>query len=129
MNSQREVIYKKRRHALFGDRLDVDVLNMIYDTVDSIVAEYQPNGAFEEFNMELIRLMSIESPVSQDEFMRMKPEAIVDRVYHEMVESYSRRVNAIAQQAYPVIRDVFEQKSHMYQNIVVPIWMANEYFR
>ncbi len=121
MNSQREVIYKKRRHALFGDRLDVDVLNMIYDTVDSIVAEYQPNGAFEEFNMELIRLMSIESPVSQDEFMRMKPEAIVDRVYHEMVESYSRRVNAIAQQAYPVIRDVFEQKSHMYQNIVVPI--------
>ncbi len=121
MNSQREVIYKKRRHALYGERLDVDILNTMYDVVDSMVNEYQTTEMFDEFNYELIRLMSIESPVPQDEFRRIKPEELVDKVYHEMVSTYSRRMEIIAKQAYPVIRDVYEEKSHLYQNIVVPI--------
>ncbi|MFA5329087.1 MAG: preprotein translocase subunit SecA [Prolixibacteraceae bacterium] len=121
MNSQREVIYKKRRHALYGERLDVDILNTMYDVVDSMVNEHQANDMFDEFNYELIRLMSMESPVPQDEFRRMKPEELVDKVYQEMVNTYSRRMEIIAKQAYPVIRDVYEEKSHLYQNIVVPI--------
>jgi len=121
MNSQREVIYKKRRHALFGERLEVDILNTIYDVIENLVNDCQPNGNYEEFNMELIRLMSMESPVSEQEFMRIKQEDLVDKVYHEMVATYARRTEIIAKQAYPVIRDVYEQKSHLYQNIVVPI--------
>jgi preprotein translocase subunit SecA len=65
MNSQREVIYKKRRHALFGERVEVDILNTMYDVIDNLVNEHQPNGAFDDFNLELIRLMSIESPVNE----------------------------------------------------------------
>lgn len=121
MNSQREVIYKKRRHALFGDRVEVDILNTMYDVIENLVTEYQANGMFEEFNMELIRLMSMESPVTEQEFTRIKADDLVEKVYQEMVASYSRRTEVIAKQAYPVIRDVYEQKSHIYQNIVVPI--------
>ncbi len=120
MNSQREVIYKKRRHALFGERLEVDVLNMMYDSQENLVNEYY-GGDFEDFNLELMRLMSIESPVHQDDFMKMKPEEIVDQIYHVMINSYTRKVEAISKQAYPVIKDVYETKSHLYQNIVVPI--------
>jgi preprotein translocase subunit SecA len=121
MNSQREVIYKKRRHALNGERVEVDILNTMYDAIDNLVNEYQANGMFEEFNMELIRLMSIEAPVTEQEFMKMKPEDLLDRVYQEMVSTYTRKMETIARQAYPVIRDVYEQKSHLYTNIVVPI--------
>ena len=121
MNSQREVIYKKRRHALFGERLEVDILNTMYDLIENLVSEYQANEAFDDFNLELIRVMSIESPVSKDEFVRLKAEDLVDKVYHEMVSTYTRRMEIIARHAYPVIRDVYEQKSHLYQNIVVPI--------
>jgi len=121
MNSQREVIYKKRRHALFGDRLEVDILNTMYDVIENLVSEYQENGNFDEFNNELIRLMSMESPVSEKDFMNMKADDLVDQIYQEMVASYSRRMDIIAKQAYPVIRDVYETKSHLYTNIVVPI--------
>jgi preprotein translocase subunit SecA len=71
--------------------------------------------------MELIRLMSIEAPVTEQEFMKMKPEDLLDRVYQEMVSTYTRKMETISRQAYPVIRDVYEQKSHLYTNIVVPI--------
>ncbi|HEY3369250.1 MAG TPA: preprotein translocase subunit SecA [Prolixibacteraceae bacterium] len=121
MNSQREVIYKKRRHALFGDRVEVDILNTIYDVIENLVNDYHPNAMYEEFNMELIRLMSMESPVSEQEFMKMKQDDLVEQVYHEMVATYTRRTEVIAKQAYPVIRDVYEQKAHLYTNIVVPI--------
>lgn len=121
MNSQREVIYKKRRHALFGERLEVDILNTVYDLIENLVNEHQTNGTFEDFELELIRLMSMESPVNEQDFSRMKVDEIVDQVYQQMVSVYARRMETIARQAYPVIRDVYEQKSHMYQNIVVPI--------
>ncbi len=121
MNSQREVIYKKRRHALFGERLDVDILNTMYDLIENLVNEYQPEGNHEDFELELIRLMSIESPVNEQEFAKMNPDDLIDKIYQEMVLSYARRMEGIAKQAYPVIRDVYEQKSHLYQNIVVPI--------
>ena len=121
MNSQREVIYKKRRHALFGDRLEVDILNTMYDMVENLVTEYQGNGMFEEFNLELIRLMSMESPVAEPEFSRMNADDLVEKVYHEMVVTYTRRTEIIAKQAYPVIKDVYEQKAHLYTNIIVPI--------
>ncbi len=123
MNSQREVIYKKRKHALFGERIDVDILNMIYDMVDSIVIEYQPNGseAFEDFRIELIRSLSLDSPVAADEFSDLKYEELCDKIYHSAIENFTRRSLAISKQAMPVIKNVYETKAHLYNNIVVPI--------
>ena len=121
MNSQREVIYKKRKHALFGERLEVDVLNMMYDSVEELVNEYHGSDMFEDFNMELMRLLSIESPVSDDEFKKMNPSEITGIIYEKMIDGYNRKVETISKQAYPVIKNVYETKSQQYQNIVVPI--------
>ncbi len=121
MNSQREVIYKKRYHALFGERLEVDLLNMMYDSLENLVNEYYGSDQFEDFNMELVRLMSIESPVSAEDFMKLKPEEIIEQIYQVMIKTFTRKVETISKQAYPVIKDVYERKSHVYQNIVVPI--------
>jgi preprotein translocase subunit SecA len=121
MNSQREVVYKKRRHALYGERLEVDVLNMMYDSVENLVQEYQGSEEFEDFNLELIRLLSIESPVTAEELKRMTSGELTDRIYQVMIDGYNRKVQNISKQAYPVIKDVYEKKSHIYQNIVVPI--------
>jgi preprotein translocase subunit SecA len=129
MNSQREVVYKKRRHALYGERLEVDILNMMYDTVENLVNEYHGSGNFEDFNLELMRLLSIESPVREDEFEKLNISEITDRIYQVMIDSYNRKVQNIARQAYPVIKEVYEHKSHIYQNIVVPITDGRRLFQ
>jgi len=121
MNSQREVIYRKRRHALFGERLDVDLLNMMYDSVEELVNEYYGTDQFEDFNMELMRLLSMESPVPEEEFKKLSPTDITETIYSRMIDSYKRKVEAISKQAYPVIKNVYETKSQVYKNIVVPI--------
>ncbi len=121
MNSQREVIYKKRRHALFGERLEVDILNMMYDSVEELVNQYHGSDNFEDFNMELLRLLSIESPVNADEFKKLNASELSEKVFDKMIAAYNRKVEAISKQAYPVIKNVYETKGQMYQNIVVPI--------
>ena len=119
MNSQREVIYKRRRHALFGERIQVDIANMMFDLSELIANEYH-GGDFEEFKMELIRTFSMESPISEEEFMKEKPEPIAEKIYEVVLENYKRKVEGISKQAYPVIKNVYESKSESYENIVVP---------
>jgi len=121
MNSQREVIYKRRKHALFGERLDVDLLNMMYDSVEELINEYYGSDQFEDFNMELLRLLSIESPVSDEEFKQLSTDEITEKIYRKMIDGYNRKVETISKQAFPVIKNVYETKSQVYKNIVVPI--------
>jgi len=121
MNAQREVIYKKRRNALFGERLSVDIANMMSDVCESIVAEYQENADFEGFKFELLRTFSIESPFSEQEFLKENANDLSERLFKLAQETYKRKEATIAQQAYPVIKDVFEKSGHNYENIVVPI--------
>ena len=120
MNQQREVIYKKRRHALHGDRLSLDVANMIYDTCESIVEELQASKDYENFKLELIRLLATESPVSEAEFKDDSIDVLTEKVYENCYKSYQNKSEGIAKQAYPVIKDVFENQSATYENIVIP---------
>lgn len=129
MNSQREVVYKKRRHALYGERLDVDILNMMYDSVENLVNDYYGSDDFEGFNLELMRLLSIESPVNEEEFKQLGVNEVTERIYQVMIDSYNRKVQNIAKQAFPVIKEVYEKKSHIYQNIVVPITDGRRLFQ
>jgi len=128
MNSQREVIYKRRRHALFGERIQVDIANMMFDVSEALVNEYH-GGSFEDFKMELIRVLSIESPVSSEEFMKDKAEDITQKIYEVVLNAHKRKVDTISNQAYPVIKDVYETKSEMYENIVVPISDGTKMFQ
>ncbi|MFW5645121.1 MAG: SEC-C metal-binding domain-containing protein, partial [Bacteroidota bacterium] len=129
MNSQREVIYKRRRHALYGERLSVDIANMMYDVVESIVNQYLPEGNYEDFKFELIRTLSIESPVGESEFLKANNEELIDKLYSLILDTYKRKEEAIAKQALPVIKDVFEKQSAVYENIVVPISDGQKVYR
>ncbi len=121
MNSQREVIYKKRKHALLGERLSVDVANSMYDVTSSLVEGYHNGGDFEGFDFDLIRSFSMDSPVSQQVFLKDSVQNVTDAVYAKVLETYKRKVETISQQAYPVLKDVYERMSHTYENVVVPI--------
>jgi preprotein translocase subunit SecA len=121
MNSQREVIYKKRKHALLGERLSVDVANMMYDVTETLVDVYHNDGDYEGFDFDLIRSFSMDSPMPQKEFLESPPREIVERVYKKVLETYKRKEDVISKQAYPVLKDVYEKMSHVYENVVVPI--------
>ncbi len=120
MNSQREVIYKRRRNALIGERMSIDINNLIYDVCESVVHEYHEYGDFEGFQMELIRTMALESPVKEEDFASTSTDELVELTFEKAIESYKRKKEAIAAMSYPVIKNVFENQSTTYQNIVVP---------
>ena len=121
MNSQRTVIYKRRHHALFGERLKLDILNMFYEVSSGVVNEYHDSGDFEGFQLELFRRLSCESPVDAEGFKNTKPEELTEQVYEAALSSYDRHGKVTADQAMPVITDVFLNQGQQYQNIVVPI--------
>ena len=121
MNSQREVIYKKRRHALYGERIGVDIANSMYDVCESIVAEYHEMSDYEGFNIELLRVLAVDAPISEQDFLKGNPAQVSEDLYAFVREAYKRKIDQISNQAYPVIKNVFETKSETFKNIVVPI--------
>ncbi|MBX7128806.1 MAG: preprotein translocase subunit SecA [Flavobacteriales bacterium] len=121
MNRQRQVIYKRRHNALFGERLKLDVLNMFHDTATDLVEQYHDEGDFEGFRMDLFRKLAIESAVDEAGFKSGKTPDIAERVFRSAMDAYQRRGSQTATQALPVISDVFLNQGAQYENIVVPI--------
>ena len=121
MNSQREVVYTKRRHALFGERIGIDFVNMMYDVCVSLVTNAYGNMSYEEFKFELLRILSLECPINEQDFIKMPQDEIVEKIYTSLLEIYNNKVQAIAKQANPIIQRVFAEQSATYKNIVVPI--------
>ena len=129
MNSQREVIYTKRRHALYGERIEVDIMNMMQDTAVTLVADAQESGDFESFRMELLGTFSMESPFDEAEFFKGKPEALGKTLFEKIWDMFMRKAEAIAQQAYPVIKNVYEEQPGKFKNIIVPITDGKRVFQ
>ncbi|MCW3083665.1 MAG: preprotein translocase, SecA subunit [Bacteroidetes bacterium] len=121
MNSQREVIYRKRHHALFGERLAVDIANSIYDTCETIVGEYHDVKDFENFNLEVIRVLAIESPVDEQEFSKKNAEELTQLLYQKAELNYTQKNDFIAKKSFPVFKDVYETQSQRFENISTPI--------
>jgi preprotein translocase subunit SecA len=128
MNSQREVIYTKRRHALYGERIQVDVANMMYDVCESVVNQLHGEAEYEEFKFGVLRQLSIEPPVSSKEYSGLSSGEVVERIYKALRDSYQRKQATIAKQALPVIKDVYEKQGKVYENIVVPITDGTKVF-
>ncbi len=120
MNAQREVVYKRRRHALHGERLKVDIANMMYDTSEVIVESNKINNNFKNFEFELIRYFSITSPVSESEFERLTEMELAGKVYKAALEFYTAKTERSAREALPIISNVFEDKNNQFERIVVP---------
>ncbi|MBR5972383.1 MAG: preprotein translocase subunit SecA [Paludibacteraceae bacterium] len=121
MNAQREVVYRKRRQTLMGERLGVNIMNMIYDTAQMIVDKSKPIYAFDLFEEETMVLFAIDSPISEEEFKNMKADEIVESLFHAAMDSFKHKMERIAEVANPVIKQVYENQGEQYQNILIPI--------
>jgi len=121
MNSQREVVYRRRRNALYGDRLAVDIANMVLEACESTVEEYQDVRDYDGFKLEVIRIFSVSTEISHDLFMKEKSHDLAETLYHEVMTFYRRKSEHIAQLALPVITQVYENQGHQYENILIPI--------
>ena len=121
MNSQREVVYTKRRHALYGERLSVDVANTIYDVCESLVVEFQESRDYEGFKLELIKVFAVESNVEEQEFFYLKSDEITERIYETVSVAYKNKCNYLAAKIFPVVKDLYESSAFRYENISIPI--------
>ncbi|MEJ7778007.1 MAG: preprotein translocase subunit SecA [Daejeonella sp.] len=120
MNSQRSVIYSKRKNALFGERLDVDLNNTIFDVVEDIVTEYKEDSNYEGFRMEVIRIFSVDPEITEKEFSELNAHKLTDAVFAKIEDFYHRKVQGVAQQTLPVLKDVLRERGDYIENIVVP---------
>jgi len=120
MNAQREVVYKRRRHALFGERLKLDIANMMYDTCEVIVGDNKARNDFKNFEFELIRYFSITSPVTQAEFEKLSEMEITGKVYKAASTYYTEKTERSAREAFPIIAEVYQREGNTFERIVVP---------
>ena len=120
MNAQREVVYKRRFHALFGDRLSVDIANMIFDTAEVITEDNKVAQDYKNFEFELIRYFSISSPINKKEFEKMDSQEISGIIYKTALEHYQNKMVRNAETAFPVIKNVYETQKDQYKRILVP---------
>ena len=117
MNKQRTVVYTTRRHALMGERIGMDIVNMIWDRcVNAIEAP-----TYEDCKMDLLQTLAMETPFTEEEFRNEKKEKLADKAFDAAMELFKRKTERMAQIAYPVIKQVYENQGHMYENILIPI--------
>lgn len=121
MNKQRTAIYDRRRNALYGERLSLDISNMIYDLSSSITEEFHDARDIEGFNLQVLTTLGVDFTVSKEEFTNAKPAAITDLVYKAAYDNYLRKGQRIAEQVFPVVKDVYETNGTKYRNIAIPI--------
>ena len=118
MNSQREAIYEKRRHALFGERLSIDINNMMYDLGESLIEKYQDSNDYEGLQLDVLSTMGIDLPFEAEEFKRSKLEVLSDKLFEKASEVYNNKTRIIGEKTLPVIQNI--QKNTQYENILIP---------
>ena len=117
MNKQRTVVYTKRRHALMGERIGMDIVNMIWDRCANAIEA----PTYEDCKMDLLQTLAMETPFTEEEFRSEKKEKLADKAFDAAMELFKRKTERMAQIAYPVIKQVYENQGHMYENILIPI--------
>ena len=120
MNSQREVIYTKRRNALSGERVEIDVMNMMQDTAE-ILVDRSEGLDYDSFNESVMGTLSIDLGFDEEFYQGAKPKDMLEKLHENMLATYNRRMDAMVQKAYPIIKEVYEKQGAIYQNIAIPI--------
>ena len=120
MNSQRTVIYSKRHHALFGERLSIDINNMMYDLGEKILLDARDAKDYEGLKMDLLAKMGIDVPFDEEAFDRSKPDVLAQQIFDAALEHYREKSRIIGEKTMPVIKNVLERESH-FENIAIPI--------
>lgn len=117
MNKQRTVIYEKRRHALMGERVGMDISNMIWDRVINIISNNDYEGCRDQF----LEIMAMEVPFTEEELNTLRRDDLFEKAFQAAMENFKRKTDRLAEIAMPVITKVYEEQGHMYENILVPI--------
>jgi preprotein translocase subunit SecA len=120
MSAQREVIYKRRKHALQGSRLKLDVLNMLFDTCEDIVLSNKGNSDYKNFEFEIITSFSMTAPISEEQFLETPESELTYNLYDALLKHYPEKTEHNTQMAFPVIKDVYERPGNKFERIVVP---------
>ncbi|AKK72436.1 preprotein translocase subunit SecA [Chryseobacterium gallinarum] len=120
MNKQRDVIYKRRRNALFGDHLKYDITNMIFDVANSIVAKGKANGSYKDFEYDIIKTFTMESPVSEEDFKGKSVQDLTNILFKAAQEDYQMKLNLLKEKSFPIIENVYQNQGSMFKMIQVP---------
>ena len=118
MNKQRTVIYEKRRHALMGERIGMDIANIIWDRVVNII---ENSGDYQGCKEEFLHVLSMEVPFSSDDYINQPREQLTENAFQAVIESFNRRTERVQTVAQPIIKAVYENQGHMYERIMVPL--------
>jgi preprotein translocase subunit SecA len=121
MNSQREVIYSRRRHALMGERIGMDITNMIYEVSEGLLENAKSLNDYAFLEEEVLKVFAIDLPFTEEQFVSGKTADISARLTNEILAAFKRKMDKLAQIANPVIRQVYEKQGQQYENILVPI--------
>ena len=128
MNSQRELIYSKRHHALMGERIGIDIMNMMYDCVSSMVEAHVSESDYEALKGDVMTTFSIEMPFDEKTMRNEKPQVLTDKLYEAVTEAFNRKSEVLAATAYPVIKQVYEEQGERYDNILVPVTDGKRFY-
>ncbi|MEA1850811.1 MULTISPECIES: preprotein translocase subunit SecA [Chryseobacterium] len=120
MNKQRDVIYKRRKNALFGDHLKYDITNMIFDVSNSIVAKGKASGNYKDFEYEIIKTFTMESPVSENDFKSKTIQDLTNILFKAAQEDYQMKLNLLKEKSFPIIENVYQNQGSMFKMIQVP---------
>jgi preprotein translocase subunit SecA len=120
MNSQREVIYTKRRNALSGERVEIDVMNMMQD-IAQILVEKAEGYDYESFSEMVMMALSIDLGFDEEFYAHAKPAELIEKLHSHMLQTYQRRMDTMVQRSFPIIKDVYEKQGAIYQNMAIPI--------
>ncbi len=121
MNAQREGIYKERRQTLNGERMGVNIMNMIFNTIARITENARDAHSFDMYKEELLRTLAFDTELSESDFFNLKEEIVAEKVFQEAMAAFKRKTSAIAETTYPVIKNVYENQGGQFQNIAIPI--------
>ncbi len=121
MNKQRTVVYARRRHALMGERVGVDIVNTLYDTLEAIVNDAYQGNDYEGFRQDMMEYFAMEPSITAEQFHAMRPQRIVDQLSEEVFATFKRKMDRLAEVAHPVIVNVFENQGAQYDKILVPV--------
>lgn len=120
MNSQRTVIYSKRKNALFGERLDVDLNDTIYDVAADIVSEHKVSNSYDDFQVDVMRLFTVKPEITEEEFISSNIDDLAERLFDQVMAFYKKKSEQIAAQTLPVLQNVLEERGNVIENVVVP---------
>jgi preprotein translocase subunit SecA len=120
MNSQREVIYKRRRNALFGERLELDILTMLFDTCEDMVINAKNGNDYESLRLNALSILGIDYEISKTDFEKFDQAKLTDDIYHKALQHYHKKNDLVAQKALPVVKEIHRTRGATVENILVP---------